>query len=257
MAADSLEQHLPYALRQFETEIIVPLQLWGIDISFTTSSLAKLTTLATITGFLLLATRKRRMVPGRLQNSAEAVYAFIAGAVTKVAGPEARSSIPFIFSLFIFIWVGTLIGLTPVKDTFTSHLVVTLALSTIAFTYVNVVAFRTQGTGFFRFFLPADVPLFVAPIFLLVELISYLFRPITLGFRIFANIVAGHIMLKLFADFCTMMVDALGPIAIVASIAPVFMIAILFAFEIMIVTIQSYIFVLITSMYLRDALHPH
>ncbi len=257
MAVDSLEQHLPYAIRQFEIDVILPLEILGIDISFTTSSLAKLTTLIAITSFLLLATRHRSMVPGRLQNSAEVVYAFIANTVVRVAGQEARPAIPFIFTLFALIWVGTLIGLTPVKDTFTSHLAVTLALSTIAFAYVNVIAFRTQGVRFFRFFLPADIPIFVAPIFVLVELISYLFRPITLGFRIFANILAGHIMLKLFADFCTMMVDALGPVGLVASIGPVLMIAILFAFEIMIVSIQAYIFILITSMYLRDALHPH
>jgi F-type H+-transporting ATPase subunit a len=257
VATDSLEQHIPYALRQFETDVIIPLEILGIDVSFTTSSSAKLTTLIIITVFLLLAMRKRKMVPGRLQNSAEMVYAFVANTVTKVAGPEAKPSIPFIFSLFILVWIGTLIGLTPIKDTFTSHLAVTLALSTIAFAYINVVAFRTHGARFFRFFLPADIPIFVAPIFVLVELISYLFRPITLGFRIFANIVAGHIMLKLFADFCTMMVDALGPVGIVTSIAPVLMIAILFAFEIMIVSIQSYIFMLITAMYLRDALHSH
>jgi F-type H+-transporting ATPase subunit a len=254
---DSLAQHLPYALRQFETDVIFPLRIFGVDASFTTSSSAKLTTVIVIVLFFWIAMRKGAMVPGRLQASAEMIYAFVADTVTKVAGPEARPSIPFIFTLFIFVWFGTLIGLTPVKDTFTSHLVVTLALSSAAFLYVNIVAFRTHGMGFFRYFLPADIPLFVAPIFVLVEAISYLFRPITLGFRLFANIVAGHIMLKLFADFCTMMSSSLGAIGAIASIAPVLMIAILFAFEVMIVSIQSYIFMLITSMYLRDALHKH
>ncbi|MFM9844253.1 MAG: F0F1 ATP synthase subunit A [Dongiaceae bacterium] len=254
---EPLEQYLPYALRQFETDVIVPLHALGIDASFTTSSLAKLTTVIVVTLFFWLAMRKGSMVPGRLQASAEMIYAFVADTVTRVAGPEAKPSIPFIFTLFIFIWFGTLIGLTPVKDTFTSHLVVMLALSTTVFVYVNVVAFRKHGMGFFRYFLPADIPLFVAPIFVLVETVSYLFRPITLGFRVFANIVAGHIMLKLFADICTMMVGALGPVGAIASIAPVLMIAILYAFEIMIVSIQSYIFMLITSMYLRDALHKH
>ncbi|NJO32318.1 MAG: F0F1 ATP synthase subunit A, partial [Rhodospirillales bacterium] len=185
------------------------------------------------------------------------VYTFVVDTVTKVSGPEGKRSVPFIFTMFIFIWIGTLIGLTPVKDTFTSHLVVTLALSTATFIYINVIAFRKHGAGFLRFFLPADIPIFVAPIFVLVETISYLFRPITLGFRIFANIVAGHIMLKLFADFCAMLFAALGPIGIVASVAPLVMIVILYAFEILIVSIQSYIFMLITCVYLRDALRPH
>lgn len=253
----SLEQHLPYALRQFESDILIPLTIFGVDASFTTASSAKITTVIVITAFFLLAMRKRAVVPDRFQTSAEMIYAFVAGTVTKVAGLEAKPSIPFIFTLFVFIWFGTLIGLTPIKETFTSHLAVTLALALTTFVYVNVIAFRTQGMSFFRFFLPAGIPIFVAPIFVLVEAISYLFRPITLGFRIFANIVAGHIMLKLFADFCAMFVAALGPAGAIASIAPVLMISVLYAFEIMIVSIQSYIFILITAMYLRDALHPH
>lgn len=253
----TLEEHLPYALRQFQTDVIVPLEVFGVDASLTTSSSAKLTTVVLLTLYFLLALRERALIPGRLQSSAEAIYLFVSETVTKVAGPEARSSIPFMFCLFTFIWFGTLLGLTPIKDTFTSHLAVTLALSGVTFLYVNVIAFRTQGAGFFRFFLPAGIPWFVAPVFVLVEAISYLFRPITLGFRIFANIVAGHIMLKLFADFCAMLVSGLGPIGLIASVAPLTMIAILYAFEVMIVSIQSYIFILITSMYLRDAMRPH
>jgi F-type H+-transporting ATPase subunit a len=253
----ALEEHLPYALRQFATDVIVPLQLFGVDASITTSSTAKLTTVLLLACYFLFALRERALVPGRLQSSAEAVYLFVAGTVTKVAGPEARSSVPFVFCLFTFIWFGTLLGLTPIKDTFTSHLAVTLALSGVTFIYVNVVALRTHGAGFFRMFLPAGIPMFVAPVFVLVEAISYLFRPVTLGFRIFANIVAGHIMLKLFADFCAMLAGGLGTIGVIASVVPVSMIAILYAFEIMIVSIQSYIFILITSMYLHDALRAH
>ncbi len=253
----SLGQHLPYALRQFESDVIIPLAIFGVDVSFTTSSSAKLVTVIAIAAFFWLAMRKGEMAPGRLQASAEMIYGVVADTVAKVVGPDGKPSVPFIFSLFIFVWFGTLIGLTPFKETFTSHLVVTLSLSTAAFIYVNVIAFRRHGLGFFRFFLPAGVPIFVAPIFVVVEVISYLFRSLTLGFRIFANIVAGHITLKLFADFCTMMVESLGPIGIAASIGPVLIMAILYCFELMIVSIQSYIFMLITSMFLRDALHPH
>lgn len=253
----TLEQHLPYALQQFQTDVIIPLEVFGVDVSFTTSSSAKLTTVLLLILYFLFALRERALVPGRLQSSAEAVYLFVSETVTKVAGVEARSAVPFVFCLFTFVWFGTLLGLTPIKDTFTSHLAVTLALSCAAFLYVNFVAFRKQGAGFFRFFLPAGIPWFAAPVFVLVEAISYLFRPITLGFRIFANIVAGHIMLKLFADFCAMLVGGLGLIGLLASVAPLTMIVILYAFEVMIVTIQSYIFILVTSMYLRDAVRPH
>ncbi len=253
----SLEESLPYALRQFETDVLIPLNLFGVDVSFTTASSAKLTTVVVIVALFLFAMRKHAIIPGRLQAGAEAIYEFVVNTVTKVAGPEAKRSIPFIFTLFVFIWVGTLIGLTPIKATFTSHLAVTLTLSLAAFAYVNVIAFRKHGLGFFRVFLPIGVPMFVAPIFVLVETISYLFRPITLGFRIFANIVAGHILIKLFADFCTMFVEAFGSVGVLLSIAPVLMMMILYVFEIMIVSIQSYIFMLITAMYLRDALRPH
>ncbi len=252
-----LEEHLPYALRQFDIDILVPMHVFGIDVSLTSSATAKITTAILVVAYLTFAMRDRSMVPGRLQMSAEWLYTFIADTVTRVAGPEGKASVPFIFSMFVFVLFGTLLGLTPIKDTFTSHLVITITLALIVFAYVNVVDFKTQGLGFFRLFLPHGVPLFVAPIFVLIEAMSYLFRPITLGFRLFANIVAGHVMLKLFADFCTMMIGALGSAGVAASIGPVAIMAVLYAFEVMIVCIQAYIFTLISCMYLRDALHAH
>ncbi len=252
-----LEKHLPYALKQFETDIIVPLQIFGIDVSFTTASSSKVTTALLLAGYLIYAIRERSIIPGRLQASAEAIYMFVSGTIEKIAGPEARTSIPFLFTVCVFILFGTLLGLTPIKETFTSHLATTLALAFAVFAHVNYVAFSKHGLGYFRTFLPAGVPIFVAPIFVFVELISYLFRPITLGFRIFANIFAGHVMLKLFADLCAMMVTALGTTGILASIFPVILMVVLFGFEIMIVCIQAYIFLLFSSMYLRDAHHLH
>jgi F-type H+-transporting ATPase subunit a len=253
----SLNDHLPYALRQFESQILIPIKLFGIDMPFTTSSSAKLSTAMMLSAYLYLAMREQTMVPGRLQASAELLYSFVADTVTRVTGPEGKPSIPFVFTVFTFVLFGTLLGLTPIWETFTSHLVITLALGTTIFIYANVTAFRLQGLRFFRFFLPPNLPVFVAPIVVLVEVVSYLFRPITLGFRLFANIFAGHVMLKLFADFCTMLSGAFGTLGIIASIVPVMVMVILFVFEIMIVCIQAYIFLLITSMYLRDAMHAH
>jgi len=252
-----LEKHLPYALRQFETEIIFPLQIFGIDASLSKTSLAKITTVLVIVVYFLYAMRARSIIPDRVQASAEWLYSFVADTVIKIAGPEARPSIPFLFSIFIFILVGTLLGLMPLKDTFTSHLAVTLGLSFMVFAHVNFIGIKTQGWGFLRLFLPAGVPGFIAPVFVFVELISYLFRPITLGFRLFANIFAGHVMLKLFADFCTMMLASFGAAGWIGAIAPVLIMVILYGFEVFVICIQAYVFLLLSSMYLRDALHAH
>lgn len=253
----SLYDHLPYALRQFETEIVVPIKVFGFDLSMNTLSSAKITTAIFVGAYLLYAMRERRIIPGRLQASAEMIYSFVAATVTRVAGPEGKPAIPFVFTMFIFILFGTLFGLSPIKETFTTSLLVTLELSFIVFAYVNVIAFQKHGLGFFRFFLPAGVPIFVAPLLVTIEVVSYLFRPITLGFRLFANMFAGHVMLKLFADFCTMLVAALGPFGVIAAIVPMLVMVVLYVFEVVIVCIQSYIFMLITSMYLRDALRGH
>lgn len=253
----ALEDHLPYALTQFESEVLVPLRVFGLDLSFTTITSAKLTTALLVGGYLVAAARERSLVPGRLQASAELLYEFVAGVVTKIAGPEAKPSIPFVFALFVFVLFGTLFGLTPIKETFTGQLVVTMSLALVVFAYANVVALRRQGAGFFRHFLPAGIPLFVAPVLLFVEVVSYLFRPATLGFRLFANVVAGHIMLKLFGDFCAMLVVGLGLIGAAGSLFLLPIMVLILAFEIVIVCVQSYIFMLITAMYLRDALHSH
>ena len=253
----SYEPEAPYAIRQFELDVLIPIQAFGLDLSFTTSAQAMVTTAVLVVAFLAYGARKRALVPGRMQAAAEGVYAFVANTVVKTAGPEARPAIPLVFALFVFILFGSLFGLTPVKFTFTSHLVVTLALALLVFIYVNVLALQTQGLGFFRLFLPAGTPLYIAPVLVTVEVISYLFRPITLGVRIFANILAGHIMIKLFADFCVMMVEALGGLGIGLSVFPVIMMAVLYGFEIMIFVIQAYIFILITSIYIRDSVHAH
>lgn len=252
-----LSDHLPYALRQFETEVVVPITAFGVDVSLTTGSTAKLATMALVSAYLIYAMRERALVPGRLQTSVEMLYGLVEKTVLEVIGPAGRKVIPFVFSMFVFILFGTLIGLTPIKETFTAHIGVTLALALTVFAYANAVAIKYHGATFFRQFLPDGVPLFVAPVLVFVELISYLFRPITLGFRIFANIFAGHVMLKLFGDFCVMLVEGLGPAGYAASLLPVLVMVVLMGFEIMIVFIQSYIFMLITTIYLRDAIHGH
>lgn len=252
-----LSDQLPYAITQFENDIIVPLRFFGLDVSITTASTAKITTVALVLTYIIFAMRERSLVPGRIQMSAEALYGFVTTTVLRIAGPEATKTIPFVFSMYVFVLFGTLLGLTPIKQTFTSHFIVTLTLALIVFVYVNVLAFKTQGLSFLNQFLPAGVPVFVAPILVFVEVISYLFRPITLGFRIFANIFAGHVMLKLFGDFSAMLVNALGSFGILAALLPVCVMIILIGVEIAITIIQSYIFMLITVIYLKDSLRGH
>jgi F-type H+-transporting ATPase subunit a len=251
------EPEAPYAIRQFEIDTLISLPAFGYELPFTSSAQAMVTTTILVSAYLIMGIRERALVPGRLQMSVEAVYSFVADILLKTAGPEAKPAIPFVFSLFVYILFGSLFGLTPVKFTFTSHLIVTFALALLVFTYTNVLAFRTQGMGFFHMFLPAGSPAFLAPLLIVIEVISYLFRPITLGVRIFANILAGHIMIKLFADLTVMMTNAIGVFGYALAVLPVAFMAIMYCFEVMIFIVQSYIFVLITSMYIRDALRGH
>lgn len=249
------ESPLPYAIRQFEIDVLIPIRIFGIDASFTTSAQAMMTTTVVLAVYMHYAMRDRAIVPGRLQASAEWLYILIADMVVKTAGPVAKSSIPFVFSLFVFIFFGSLIGVTPLKTTFTSQLIVTLGLALTVFVYVVTISIRQSGMAFFAHFRPAGTPGWLAPLIVTVEVISYLFRPVTLGVRVFANIFAGHVIIKLFGDMSGMLVDELGMVGIVAALIPVALMVVFYAFEIAVFFIQAYIFALITSLYLKEAYH--
>lgn len=251
------EPQAPYAIRQFEIEPWIPLKLFGVDVSFTNSSSAMAVTTLAVIGFMIAAMRRPQLVPGRLQAAVELVYEFVAKTVVSAAGEAARPHIPFVFTLFTFIFFGTLIGMTPVKFTFTSHVIVTLALALVAFAYVVSVAVRQHGAGFFRTFLPEGTPLWLAPLIVVIEAISYLARPLTLGVRLFANVLAGHMIIKLFGDFAVMMMDAFGAGGLSLVVFPLLLMVVFFAFEVVVVFIQSYIFILLTSVYLRSSIDGH
>ncbi len=246
-----------YAIRQFEIDVLIPLTAFGYDVSFTVSSQAMLTTVILVSAYLVWATQKLTFVPGRLQMSAELVHTFVEDTLVRFGGPEARQTLPFFLTIFVFLLFGSLIGLTPVKFTFTSHLIVTFGLALTVFIYINILAFRTQGWAFFRFFLPSGTPLYLAPLMVVIELVSYLFRPVTLGMRIFANIVSGHIMLKLFGDFCAMLTENFGATGIAMSVLPLAAAVLMHFVEVGVYLIQSYIFIVISAIYVRDALHSH
>jgi F-type H+-transporting ATPase subunit a len=192
-----------------------------------------------------------------LQASVEMVFSFVEDTVLRFGGPHARQAVPFFVTVFVFIFFGSLFGLLPFKYTFTSQLIVTVGLALTVFAYVNVLALRTHGFGFFRIFVPTGTPVYLTPLMIVIELMSYLFRPITLGLRLFANILAGHIMLKLFGDFCVMLTEAYGAAGIAASILPFVAMIAMYGVEICVFLIQSYIFIVLSSLYVKDAVGQH
>lgn len=237
-------------MEQFEIARLVPLKLFGFDISFTNSTLWMVIGLATLCAFLVAATRGASIVPNRFQSMAEVVYGFIHQTVVDICGPEGKKFFPFIFTLFIFILISNLLGLLPGSFTVTSHLSITLALAMLVFLTVTFVGFARHGVGYLRIFAPDGLPVLLLPLIVVIELISYLMRPISLSVRLFANMIAGHILLKVFAGF----VIALG---VAGGWAPLAFMIGFTGFEVLIAVLQAFIFALLTCIYLNDALNMH
>ncbi len=236
-------------LAQFEIQTLIPIRVGALDLSFTNSALWMLIAIAVITVLLLGAMRANALVPGRAQGAAEVVYEMIANMVRSNVGTEGRQYFPFIFSLFLFVLFGNLLGMVPLAFTFTSHLVVTFFMAILIFLAVTVIGFWRHGFGYMRLFFPHGAPLWTAGILVPIELISYLSRPISLSVRLFANMLAGHIMLKVFAGFVVMMgVFGLLPFVGLLGIT---------ALEFLVAVLQAYIFTILTCVYLHDAIHLH
>ncbi|HAT34381.1 MAG TPA: F0F1 ATP synthase subunit A [Rhodospirillaceae bacterium] len=236
-------------LAQFEIKPLIELKLGGVDVSFTNSALFMTIALVLIAGFMLLATRKRATIPGRWQVMAEISYEFIAGLIRDTIGAEGRKYFPFVFAVFMFVLIGNLLGMTPYSFTFTSHIVVTFALAFAIFIGVTILGFVKHGLHFFSFFLPPGTPWVMAPLLIPIEVISYLSRPISLSVRLFANMLAGHTLLKVIAGF----IGVLG----VAGILPLALVTALTGLEILIAFLQAYVFAILTCLYINDALHLH
>ena len=200
-----------------------------------------------IVGFLLWGTRRRASVPSRLQIMVELSYEFIAGLIRDTIGTEGRKYFPFIFSVFMFVLVGNLLGMTPF--TFTSHIIVTFALAFAIFSGVTILGFCKHGLHFFSFFLPPGTPWMMAPLLIPIEVISYLSRPISLSVRLFANMLAGHTLLKVIASF----IGVLG----VYGVLPLALVTALTGLEILIAFLQAYVFAILTCLYINDALKLH
>ena len=207
-------------------------------------------TVAAISIFLILSMRQRSIIPGRWQSLAEISYEFIASMIKDNVGKEGRKYFPFIFSLFMFILFANLIGLIPYAFTFTSHIAVTFAMATVVFIGVTIIAVARHGLHFFSFFLPKGVPIVMAPVLVPIEVLSYLSRPISLSIRLFANMMAGHTMMKVFAGFVI-------PLGILGGWAPLTVDVALTAFEFLVAFLQAYVFTVLTCLYLNDAIHLH
>jgi len=236
-------------LEQFEVKPIVPIQVGSLDLSFTNSSLWMIIAVVVITGFLTYATSGRALVPTRLQSMAELIYEAVAATMRDAVGSEGRQYFPFVFTLFVFVLIANLLGMIPGSFTVTSHIIVTFALAAFIFVAVTIIGVVRHGAKFLSLFFPHGAPWWTGIILIPVEIVSYLSRPVSLSVRLFANMVVGHVLLKVIGGFIALM-GVFGIVPFIALIP-------LTALEIMIAVIQAYVFTVLTCVYLNDALHLH
>ena len=246
-----MEEHSP--LEQFEIHPIVPISVGGVDLSFTNSALWMAIAVVLVYALVMLGSRHASMVPGRLQSLVELSYEFIGNMIGSTVGKEGRRYFPFIFTLFMFILFGNALGMIPGSFTYTSHIVVTFSLAIFVVTSVTIIGFVRHGLHFFSFFAPSGCPIYVMPLLVPIEILSYLIRPISLSVRLFVNMMAGHIMLKTFAGF----IVALGSFYVIPGIAPLALTIGLTGLELAIAFLQAYVFTVLTCIYLQDAIHLH
>jgi len=240
--------HSPLA--QFEIKKLIPMDIGGLDVSFTNASLFMVIAIAAITLFLTISMRNKSLVPGRMQSMAELSYEFIANMVKDNVGSEGRRYFPFIFTLFMFVLFCNLLGMIPYTFTVTSQIIVTFALAALVFIGVTVIGIIKHGFKFLTFFVPSGVPFALLIILVPIEVISYFVRPISLSVRLFANMLAGHTLLKVFGGF----VIGLG---LYLGWLPLGFIVVLTGLEFLVAFLQAYVFAILSCLYLNDALHLH
>jgi F-type H+-transporting ATPase subunit a len=240
--------HSPLA--QFEIHDLIPIHVGGVNLSFTNSALWMVIAVLLATVLFSLAVQSRAMVPGRWQSLAELTYEFVANMLRDNVGAEGRPYFPFIFTLFVFILLGNMLGMIPYSFTYTSHIIVTFALAAVVFIGVTIIGFVKHGFKFLSLFVPSGVPWALLLLLVLIEVMSYFVRPVSLSLRLFANMMAGHTMLKVFGGF----VIALG---VVGGIAPLALTVALTGLELGIAFLQAYVFAVLSCLYLNDALHLH
>ena len=228
----------------------------GASVNFTQANLMMVVASVLVLGLLWLGMRPRAMVPGRLQSAAEMSYETVMNMCVETIGEEGRKYFPFVFTLFFFILFGNLLGVFPYFFTFTSHIAVTLALTVFVVGLVTFVAIRLHGWHFFSYFVPQGVPAMLLPLLVPIEILSYVSRLISLSVRLFANMMAGHVMLDVFGAFVIM----LGTAGVIFWLPAGFSLAVnvaLIGFELLVATLQAYVFAVLTCIYLHDAVHLH
>src|SRR6476619_3113116 len=241
-------------IHQFHIDNLLPDgKIGNTEIVFTNSAAFMLAAVLGLTIFLVGATASRSLVPSRLQSAAEIAYEFVATTVRSTAGSEGMKFFPFVFSIFMFVLTLNMIGLIPYAFTVTSHIIVTAALAITVFLIVLLYGLWRHGLHFFNLFVPKGVPIYILPLIVAIEILSFLSRPISHSVRLFANMLAGHITLKVFASFIILMGGGLGAIG---WIWPFAMIVALTALETLVAFLQAYVFAILTCIYLNDAIHP-
>ncbi|OQW57644.1 MAG: F0F1 ATP synthase subunit A [Proteobacteria bacterium HN_bin10] len=244
-------------IHQFHIEpISEPIQFGAVDATFTNASLFMVAGVAAAAGFMWWAMKPAAVVPGRAQVVAEGAHDFIHNMVRDAAGEEGvKKFFPFVFTLFLFIFAANMIGMFPYFFTPTSQIVVTATMALMVFFTVIVIGFAKNGLKFLKLFVPSGIPWYILWLVTLIEVISFFSRPLSHAVRLWANILAGHLVLKVFAGFVPMMAAA-GAVGIVGSLLPLTMTVALYALEFLVAFLQAYVFALLTCIYLNDALHP-
>jgi len=238
-------------MHQFEVYKIGPeINLGGINLSFTNASLFMAISSILILLFLFLGTKKKLLVPTKIQFITESSYTFVAKMINDTAGSAAKSFFPFIFTLFMFVLFANMVGMLPYSFTVTSHIIVTFVLAAIIFIGVTILGFVKHGFKYLELFVPKGVPIVLLPLIVIIEIISYLSRPVSLSVRLFANMMAGHTMLKVFGGFVISLGLLGGWLPLGFSVA-------LTGLEILVAFLQAYVFAILTCIYLNDALNLH
>jgi F-type H+-transporting ATPase subunit a len=243
-------------IAQFQIKKIATLgTIGGHEIAFTNSALFMLIAVAGVSLLMIGATSRRAVIPGRMQSVAELTYEFVADMLRSSAGKEGMKFFPLVFTLFTFVLFANMLGMIPGTFTVTSHIIITAALAIIVFLTVLLYGFYKNGAKFLKLFVPSGIPIYIMPLIVLIEVISFLSRPLSHSVRLFANVFAGHITLKVFASFVPMLAG-LGILGWLGAVLPLGMTVALTALEFLVAFLQAYVFTILTCIYLNDALHP-
>jgi F-type H+-transporting ATPase subunit a len=244
-------------LAQFVIHPIFHLPVAGYDLAFTNSTLAMLLAFMATVLLFMLGTRRAAMVPGNLQSIVESIYQFVEGMVEDNIGHGGHRFFPLIFAIFMMVFLGNVSGLIPLNFTFTSHIIVTGAMALFIFGLVILAGIMRNGLRWFSLFVPSGVPVYILPLMIPIEIISFLSRPISLSVRLFANMLAGHVILHVFAGFCVLLAGLLGGFGIILSLLPLSVNVAFMGLELLVACLQAYIFAVMSCLYLRDAVDVH